>query len=250
MVFFMNQAQQDKLRDHVISALDVATMDQALELVDALDGKLTHFKVGSRMYTRYGPALLEALAERDVDVFLDLKFHDIPNTVAGAVESALEFDSVFMMTVHASGGAEMIERAVEMALQREGNPPKIVAVTALTSLSPDEIASFGVDLPLDEWAYRLGELALSAGADGLVCSAHEAAQMRQRFGDEPLLVTPGIRLQDPATKQVQTTKNDDQSRVMTPKRALEAGSDYLVIGRPIYQAEDPVEAVVGIGESF
>jgi orotidine-5'-phosphate decarboxylase len=240
----MNQVQQNKLRDHVISALDVATMDQALELVDALDGRLTHFKVGSRMYTRYGPALLEALAERAVEVFLDLKFHDIPNTVAGAVESALQFESVFMMTVHASGGAEMIRRAVEVAGQRAQNPPKIVAVTALTSLSADEICELGVDLRLDEWAYRLGELAVDAGADGMVCSAHEAAQMRQRFGDEPLLVTPGIRLDD------QMAKNDDQSRVMTPKAALETGSDYLVIGRPFFQADDPVSGVVGIGESF
>ncbi|QDG52498.1 orotidine-5'-phosphate decarboxylase [Persicimonas caeni] len=240
----MNDAQQTKLREHVISALDVATMDEALELVDALDGKLSLFKVGSRMFTRYGPALLDVLAQRDVDVFLDLKFHDIPNTVAGAVESALSFESVFMMTVHASGGADMIARAVEAAAQRTDNPPKIVAVTALTSLSPDDMSQIGVELALDEWAYSLGELALDAGADGLVCSAHEAAQMRDRFGDDPLLVTPGIR---PEKKMA---KDDDQSRVMTPKDALDTGSDYLVIGRPIYQADDPAGAVEEIGSSL
>lgn len=240
----MNDAQAEQVRKHVISALDVATMDEALALVDALDGRLKLFKVGSRMFTKYGPALLDALAERDVDVFLDLKFHDIPNTVAGAVESALSFDSVFMMTVHASGGADMIARAVEAAAQRGDNPPKIVAVTALTSLSPADMSQIGVDMALDEWAYSLGELALDAGADGLVCSAHEAGQMRDRFGDEPLLVTPGIR------SEKKMAKNDDQSRVMTPKDALATGSDYLVIGRPIYQAEDPAGAVEEIGSSL
>ncbi len=240
----MNQAQQARLRKHVISALDVATMDEALALVDSLDGRLSLFKVGSRMFTRYGPALLDALAERDVEVFLDLKFHDIPNTVAGAVESALGFESVFMMTVHASGGADMIARAAEMAAQRRDNPPKIVAVTALTSLSPGDMSQIGVDLALDEWAYSLGELALDAGADGLVCSAHEAAQMRERFGDDALLVTPGIR------PEHQMAEDDDQSRVMTPKDALATGSDYLVIGRPIYQADDPAGAVEAIGSSL
>lgn len=240
----MNDVRAQKLREHVISALDVATMDEALALVDALDGRLKRYKVGSRMFTRYGPALLDALAERDVDVFLDLKFHDIPNTVAGAVESALSFDSVFMMTVHASGGADMIARAVEAAAQRTDEAPKIVAVTALTSLSPADMSQIGVDKALDQWAYSLGELALEAGADGLVCSAHEAAQMRERFGDEPVLVTPGIRLES------KVAKDDDQSRVMTPKDALATGSDYLVIGRPIYRAEDPQGAVEEIGRSL
>ncbi len=240
----MNEDQQAKLHTHLISALDVATIDEALALVDALAGHLSLFKVGSRMFTRYGPAILEALAERDVEVFLDLKFHDIPNTVAGAVESALQFDSVFMMTVHASGGPDMVRRAVETARQRADNQPKIVAVTALTSLSPDDVTRLGVDMPLDEWAYRLAEIALDAGADGLVCSAHEAAQMRRRFGHEPLLVTPGIR---PAHKRA---KNDDQSRVMTPRDALDTGSNFLVIGRPIYRAADPLQAVRAIGETL
>lgn len=240
----MNEDQQAKLHAHVISALDVATMDEALALVDALGGHLSMFKVGSRMFTRYGPALLEALAERDVEIFLDLKFHDIPNTVAGAVESALQFDSVFMMTVHAAGGAEMIRRAAEAARQRADNPPKIVAVTALTSLSADDTARLGVDMPLDQWAYQLGELALDAGADGLVCSAHEAAQMRDRFGREPLLVTPGIR------PEHLLGADDDQTRVMTPRDALDTGSNFLVIGRPIYQADDPLAAVRAIGETL
>lgn len=241
----MNEAQQAKLHSRVIAALDLPTLDEALGLVDALAGHVSLFKVGSRMFTRYGPTILEELAARDVEVFLDLKFHDIPNTVAGAVESALEFDSVFMLTVHASGGGEMIARAVETARSRTENPPKIVAVTALTSLSADEITQIGVDLPVESWARRLGRVALDAGADGLVCSAHEAADLRDHFGRDPLLVTPGIRPEPQAMAD-----DDDQTRVMTPRAALDTGSSFLVIGRPIYQAADPVAAVTEIGASL
>ncbi|MFP4601000.1 MAG: orotidine-5'-phosphate decarboxylase [Persicimonas sp.] len=239
----MDLSQRKKLLDHVICALDLPTMDEALALVDAVGDRLAYYKVGSRMFTRYGAELLDALDERGVKVFLDLKFHDIPNTVADAVESAAGYDAVFMMTVHASGGAEMVRRAARAAAEAD-HSPKIVAVTALTSLSAEELAGIGVDLALEQWAVRLGRLAIDAGADGLVCSAHEAAAMRERFGDGPLLVTPGIR---PEHKMAE---NDDQSRVMTPKDALATGSSFLVIGRPIYQADDPVEAVEAIGGSL
>ena len=240
----MNEDQQAKLRSKVICALDLATMDEALELVDALSGYLSLFKVGSRMFTRYGPKLLEELSARDVEVFLDLKFHDIPNTVAGAVESAASFESVFMMTVHAAGGAQMIARAVDAAHASSSTPPKVVAVTALTSLAGPELRRVGVEMPLEEWARRLGQVAVEAGADGLVCSAHEAADLRAEFGRQPLLVTPGIR---PLPQKM--ADDDDQSRVMTPADALAAGSSFLVIGRPIYRADDPVAAVAAIGES-
>lgn len=239
----MDEHQRRKTLDHVICALDLPTMDEALGLVDAVGDRLAYYKVGSRMFTRYGAELLDALDDRGVKVFLDLKFHDIPNTVADAVESAATYDSVFMMTVHASGGAEMISRAAQAAAAAD-HSPHIVAVTALTSLTPDELAGIGVDLALEEWAVRLGQLAIDAGAEGLVCSAHEAGAMRERFGDQPLLVTPGIR---PEHKMA---ANDDQSRVMTPKDALDTGSSFLVIGRPIYQAEDPVAAVEAIGGSL
>jgi orotidine-5'-phosphate decarboxylase len=246
----MNDEQQAKLRQHVICALDVPGMDEALALVDRLGEHLSKFKVGSRLFTRCGPALLAELARRDVEVFLDLKFHDIPNTVADAVESALAFDAVFMLTIHAAGGAEMIRRAVRAADEHSASAEdraKIVAVTALTSLAPADLGQLGVDLPLDDWAVKLGELALDAGADGLVCSANEASQMRTRFGADALLVTPGIR---PESKsESKSTADDDQARIMRPKQALDAGSDFLVIGRPIYQADDPLRAVREIGRS-
>jgi orotidine-5'-phosphate decarboxylase len=239
----MNDSQRTKLREHVICALDVASQDEALVLVDRVGERLTKYKVGSRLFTRCGPALVEALDERGVEVFLDLKFHDIPNTVAGAVESASAYDCVFMMTIHAGGGAQMVRRAVEAAKQRS-EPAQIVAVTALTHLAEDELVRLGVEFGIDRWAERLGRVALGAGADGLVCSALEAAHMRASFGSDPVLVTPGIR------PEHLLVAGDDQTRVMTPQEALDAGSDYLVIGRPIYQADDPVAAVEAIGRSL
>lgn len=237
----MNADQEAKLQSRVIAALDLPTIEQALALVDTLGGRIGRYKVGSKLFTRYGPRLLEALAEREVEVFLDLKYHDIPSVVADAVRNAADFDHVFMVTVHASGGEKMVGMAAEAAGAGPG-APKVVAVTALTSLSEAEIRAFGVQTSLEDWAETLAQSAVSAGADGVVCSAREARHFRDVLGREPLLVTPGIRMEDSAP--------DDQTRVMTPRRALEAGSDYLVIGRPIYQAEDPVAAVSAIGESL
>ena len=237
----MNADQEAKLRSHVIAALDLPTIDQAMDLVDTLDGRIGRYKIGSKLFTKYGPRIIEALAERDVEVFLDLKYHDIPSVVADAVANAAEFDNVFMVTVHASGGEKMVRLAGEAAGEGAG-APSVVAVTALTSLSEEEIRAFGIESSLESWAEVLARSAVSAGADGVVCSALEAARFRNILGDDPLLVTPGIRLAGAA--------DDDQTRVMTPGRALDAGSDFLVIGRPIYQADDPIAAVQAIGESL
>lgn len=233
-----------RLQDHVICALDVDSADAALDLVGTLRGRLTKFKVGSKLFTRHGPPLIEELAEAGAEIFLDLKYHDIPSVVGAAVAEAADLPGVFLTTIHASGGSEMVARAAEAA----GDSLQIVAVTALTSLDAEDVERVagrsGEDAPA-AWAESLGELALEAGADGLVCSAREAAAMRERFGDEPTLVTPGIRL--PAGSKGPA---DDQKRVMTPGRALEDGSDYLVIGRPIYQADDAVAAAEAIARDL
>lgn len=220
--------------DRVIAALDVPGLDEALALVDAMEGRLRYYKVGSKLFTREGPEVLRALAGRGAQVFLDLKYHDIPSVVGDAVALAAGYENVFMVTVHASGGAEMVRAAVEGAAQRA----RVVAVTALTSLSEAQMHALGVDGSLADWAQRLGRLAVEAGADGLVCSAREAASFRAWLGSEPALVTPGIRFAE--------SRADDQTRVMAPAAALEAGSDWLVVGRPIYHADDPAAAVDAI----
>jgi orotidine-5'-phosphate decarboxylase len=237
----MNADQEAKLQTRVIAALDLPTLDEAMALVDQLGSRIGRYKIGSKLFTKYGPDILEALAERDVEVFLDLKYHDIPSVVADAVRNAAAFDNVFMVTVHASGGEKMVGMAAEAA-HEAADGPRVVAVTALTSLSEPEIRAFGVESSLESWAEMLAKSAISAGADGVVCSALEAERFRGVLGDDPLLVTPGIRLEDAG--------DDDQTRVMTPGRALRAGSSFLVIGRPIYQADDPVAAVETIGDAL
>lgn len=226
---------QDRFRKHVIAALDLEELDDALALVDQLGSSVDKYKIGSRMFTRYGPRVLDELAERGRKVFLDLKYHDIPSVVENACAEAAKHEAVFLLTVHASGGTQMIARAVEGAKTRRDERPRVVAVTALTSLSPSETRLLGIDIGLEEWAEKLGRLAIDAGADGIVCSAREVERMRGALGDV-VYVTPGIR---PASWE----QPDDQTRVMTPAEALDSGSSYLVIGRPIYRADDPVEAV-------
>ena len=235
----MKDAQREKLRRHLVVALDLETIEQASDLVGQLGERVAKYKVGPRMFTRYGPEILDVVSESGAEVFLDLKFHDIPNTVAGSVAVAAERDDVFMLTVHASGGRQMIREAAEAAGE-EG--PNIVAVTALTSLDPRDVEDVAGGTELNRWADSLARLALEAGADGLVCSAREAGDFRDSYGESPVLVTPGIRPEG--------TASGDQKRVVTPAEALEAGSDFLVIGRPIYQADDPVAAVEGIAASL
>jgi orotidine-5'-phosphate decarboxylase len=190
------------------------------------------------MFTQYGPAFVKTLIEQGFDVFLDLKYHDIPNTVATAVAAAAKL-GVWMLNVHASGGVAMMQaaKAAVQGLQLE-RMPLLIAVTILTSLQHEDLSVLGISDPLPVVVERLAQASAKAGMDGVVCSAQEAKRLRGLCGQGFKLVTPGIR---PAW-----ATRDDQSRVMTPKEALQAGSDYLVVGRPITQASDPAQALVSI----
>lgn len=242
----MNEEQSKRLRNQLIVALDVDTESEAIDLVDRLDGLVDRFKIGSRMFTAAGPGILHKLADRGAKVFLDLKYHDIPSVVGDAVRIvALHHPSVFLLTVHASGGPAMVAAAAEAVERRVENPLEVVAVTALTSLSPAETRILGIEANLEDWVLKLSELALEAGADGLVCSPNEVANVRSRYGPEPTIVTPGVR---PIGHDRQP--GDDQARTATPAEAIEMGSSYLVMGRPIYQADDPVAVVEAIGETL
>jgi len=232
----MSENPHQTLRDHLVVALDVETRERAVELVETLGDRVANYKIGSRMFTRYGPAIVDEIGALGAEIFLDLKFHDIPNTVAGAVEAAVEREAIFMLTVHASGGREMVRRAAGAA-GPEG--PAIVAVTAMTSLDARDVRQVAGSEDLEAWADRLADLAVEAGADGLVCSAREVPAFRATHGEAAVLVTPGIRPPSAALH--------DQKRAVTPADALEAGSDYLVMGRPIYRADDPVAVVEEIG---
>lgn len=220
---------------HVVSgprllvALDVAEPAQALALASAFDPKLCRLKVGKELFTRAGPSLVEQLQTRGFEIFLDLKFHDIPATCAGAVRAAADL-GVWMVNVHAAGGERMIAAARE-ALAAASRPPLLTAVTVLTSLTADDLAVSGLHRPVPDLVSDLAALAQRAGADGVVCSAEEAPRLRHERGSNFALVTPGIRPVGVA--------RDDQQRVLTPAEALAAGSDYLVVGRPITQAPDP-----------
>ncbi len=214
----------------IIVALDYPDAPAALEMVARLDPALCRVKVGKELFTAAGPALVEDLAARGFGVFLDLKFHDIPNTVAGACKAAARL-GVWMMNVHASGGRAMMQAAKE-ALADSAKRPKLIAVTVLTSMAQTDLADIGMQGRPDEAVLRLARLAQDAGLDGVVCSAQEARALRAACGAGFNLVTPGIRPTEGAA--------DDQKRVMTPRAAVDAGADYLVIGRPITQATDPV----------
>ena len=214
----------------VIVALDFANGVQALELAERLDPALCRLKVGKELFVRAGPALVEKLASLGFKVFLDLKFHDIPNTVAQACRAAADL-GVWMVNVHASGGLKMMQ-AARKAVDQSANPPKLIAVTVLTSMNGDDLRQIGLEVEPPVQVERLARLANEAGMDGVVCSAQEATLLRQAIGPDFLLVTPGIR---PAGSEL-----GDQSRVLTPSRAIAAGADYLVVGRPITQADDPV----------
>ena len=224
----------------IIVALDYADEGSALSLVERLDPALCRLKVGKEMFTHLGPIFVERLMKRGFDVFLDLKFHDIPNTVARACAAAAGL-GVWMMNVHASGGRRMMEAACE-ALEGLQHRPLLIGVTILTSLSAEELAEIGFSGSPEDNVRRLAALAQSAGLDGVVCSPREAAALRAERGDDFLLVTPGVR---PAGADI-----GDQRRVMTPADAMAAGSSYLVIGRPITGASDPLEALSGIVASL
>ncbi|MFA5630363.1 MAG: orotidine-5'-phosphate decarboxylase [Porticoccaceae bacterium] len=220
----------------VIVALDYDNSAAALALVDQLDPALCRLKVGKELFTRAGPAFVEQLSGRGFEVFLDLKFHDIPNTTAKAVAAAADL-GVWMVNVHASGGRKMMEAAARQ-LRTMGAPTLLIAVTVLTSMGQDDFAELGVQGAIADHVTRLARLAHESGLHGVVCSAHEAGAIGRDLGDDFLRVTPGIR---PAA-----SARDDQQRIMTPSQALAAGSTHLVIGRPITAAENPHHALLEI----
>ncbi len=220
----------------LIIALDYASLDAALCMADRLDPSRCRIKVGKELFTRSGPDVLEALHGRGFEVFLDLKFHDIPNTVAGAVQAAAD-QGVWMVNVHAGGGRRMMEAAKQRLVQH-GLSTHLIAVTVLTSMTDEDLAEVGVGATSAEQVERLATLARDSGMDGVVCSALEAERLRTLCGEEFLKVTPGIR---PATADA-----GDQRRVMTPSAAMEAGSTHLVVGRPVTQAQDPMAALAAI----
>lgn len=220
----------------IIVAIDVANQQLALNLVDALDPELCRLKVGKELFTLAGPMLVETMQKRGFDVFLDLKFHDIPNTVVHAVKMAADL-GVWMVDVHALGGRKMMIDAKD-ALTSYQNPPLLIAVTLLTSMSDEMAHEVGLIGNKDEIVTRLTNLVADCGLDGVVSSAAEA-KMIKSIQPNLLTVCPGIRLDD-------SIKADDQVRIVTPKKAIEEGANYLVIGRPITKATDPAIALADI----
>jgi len=224
----------------VIVALDYDNQRSALALADKLDPSQCRLKVGKELYTVVGPELVSGLVSRGFDVFLDLKFHDIPNTVAKAIGAAADL-GVWMANVHASGGTRMMA-AAKQALQQRGSAMRLIAVTVLTSMDESDLRELGIQRSLSDHVMHLAQLAKNAGLDGVVCSAQEASALKAALGADFQLITPGIRLADSAA--------DDQRRIVTPQDAMRLGSDYLVIGRPITQAADPLQALLAINQSL
>ena len=214
----------------ILVALDYPDEGQAFDLIDQLNPGLCRLKVGKEMFTHFGPDFIDKIHSKGFQVFLDLKYHDIPNTVARACDIAADL-GVWMINVHALGGHKMMHAAAE-TLANKKNRPYLIAVTVLTSMSAADLHELGIQQTPSELAVHLASMAKQSGLDGVVCSAQEATAMRQSLGSDFLLVTPGIRPEG--------SSQDDQQRIMTPRQAIQAGSDYLVIGRPITQAADPV----------
>lgn len=223
----------------LIVPLDVPSSDRSRAIIDTLGDAISFYKVGLELYTAEGPAALDYLKESGKRIFLDLKLHDIPRTVAGAVASAARH-GIDLLTVHAAGGREMLAAAAESAAGFGGDRPRLLAITTLTSLDDSNLAEIGIQRPLREHTLAMGKLAVDSGIDGLVCSPHEVSHLRETLGTDPIFVTPGVR---PLGAEVA-----DQKRVATPEMAVEAGATHLVIGRPITQAPDPraaAEAILG-----
>ena len=229
----------------VYCALDTTDTAEAVRLARQLSGLVGGFKLGLEFHTANGAAGIRAVAETGMPIFLDLKFHDIPNTVAGAIRAAVPLAPA-LTTLHAIGGAEMIKAAVDSAADAAAKHgvarPKILAVTVLTSMGQAELPTIGVEGSVLDQVKRLAALAISAGADGIVCSPHEVDHLRMLLGPDALLVIPGIR---PAWAAA-----NDQKRILTPREAMEKGASYLVIGRPITVAADPAEAARKIMEEL
>lgn len=225
----------------VVVALDFEKKNDALSFVDKVSPAECRLKVGKEMFTYFGPEFVKQLTSKGFDVFLDLKFHDIPNTVAKAVTAAADL-GVWMVNVHASGGRDMMTKAQD-ALSSFGNDsPLLTAVTVLTSMSENDLNEIGVQRSPAEQVVHLATLAQRCGLDGVVCSAWEAESLKNALGKDFKLITPGIRPEGAPT--------DDQKRIMTPKQAIEVGVDYLVIGRPITKANDPLAILKQINRSL
>ncbi len=224
----------------ILIALDFADRDSALNFTKKLDPEWCRLKVGKELFAVGGPELVNALISKGFDVFLDLKYHDIPNTVAKAIQAAANL-GVWMVNVHALGGRKMMQAAKE-ALNEYEKPPLLIAVTVLTSMEQEDLNEIGLSGSPEENVMRLARLAQDSGLDGVVCSAQEAIALRRVLGEGFCLVTPGIRPKGSAS--------NDQKRIMTPSQAIKAGASYLVIGRPITQAVDPQKVLVEINSTI
>jgi orotidine-5'-phosphate decarboxylase len=223
-------------RDRLIVALDVPSATIARQIVQSLGESATTYKIGKQLFTAEGPAIVRDLISSGRKVFLDLKFHDIPNTVSAAVSAAAKL-GVSMLTVHASGGSKMLKAAVDAAAQSPSKP-MVLAVTVLTSLSDADLSEIGIRGNVMTEVITLGSLARNAGCGGLVASAREARELRRELGDDFAIVTPGVRPSGTAV--------GDQARVVTPENAIAAGATYLVVGRPVLEAKNPSQAAEGI----
>ena len=225
----------------IVVALDFDQKYTAEAFVDKLDPQLCRLKVGKEMFTHFGPSFVTSLVKQNFDVFLDLKFHDIPNTVAKACQAAADL-GVWMVNVHASGGPKMMEYARESLDKYTTNKPLLIAVTVLTSMDQQQLAAIGINSTPEEQVLKLAKLTHDCGLDGVVCSAQESTLLKTNIAKDFQLVTPGIRPEG--------SNKGDQIRVMTPKQAIQAGSDYLVIGRPITQSADPLATLIEINNSI
>ncbi len=236
----LQSSARSSVRSPVIVALDVARAADALALADSLSPLECRLKVGKELFTAEGPGIVRSLQDRGFDIFLDLKFHDIPNTTAAAVATAADL-GVWMVNVHASGGRRMMSAARERLVA--GNyATKLIAVTVLTSMEREDLADIGLDVEPISQVKRLAALTKECGLHGVVCSAQESVVLREQLGKDFLLVTPGIR---PASSEA-----GDQRRIMTPEQAQAAGVSYMVIGRPITQSASPTEALRAINQSL
>ncbi|AOR58352.1 orotidine-5'-phosphate decarboxylase [Pectobacterium parmentieri] len=235
------QQKNQAVSSPIVVALDYASQDAALSFVDRIDPQDCRLKVGKEMFTLFGPQFVQTLQQRGFDVFLDLKFHDIPNTVAHAVAASADL-GVWMVNVHASGGSRMMAAAKEALVPFGKDAPLLIAVTVLTSMDEEDLRGLGITVSPAEQAERLAVLTYNSGLDGVVCSAHEAQRLKQVCGQSFKLVTPGIR---PAGSDV-----GDQRRIMTPVQAQQVGVDYMVIGRPITQSAEPAQTLRDIRASL
>ncbi|WP_049629896.1 orotidine-5'-phosphate decarboxylase [Cellvibrio sp. pealriver] len=229
------------LDPRIVVAMDFDNAEQCLLMAKRLSPRYCRLKVGKELFTACGPKIVEQLMGLGFEIFLDLKFHDIPNTTSKAIKAAAEL-GVWMVNVHASGGERMMLAARNALEQSTGNRPLLIAVTVLTSMEAIDLSAVGINQNPDEQVMRLAKLTYSCGLDGIVCSAQEARLMRAEFGNDFCLVTPGIRLESSVA--------DDQRRTLTPAAAIAAGSSYLVIGRPITQSLDPVATCQSILQSL